>query len=171
MQSVSSLIEREECEEIRTKGDAQSSGNGHGDEKEEPTLILLVVASHVPDRIKRRDRPKECGNQREEHSKRLDLERDLNTRNDFEEIESRPLASLHHGKQLIDVPERETTREKRHCLTSVRVFAQHQDDEPTHDWEEHRNRDQCSAAHGITPSSASAAFVAMSDVVVASMPK
>ena len=53
------LIERKKREEVCTECDTQCPSDRDREEEKEPRLVLLMVSTHVSDRVERSDDPKE----------------------------------------------------------------------------------------------------------------
>ena len=130
------------------------------------------MSAHVADCVERCDRPEEAGDQRENHAKRFDLERQPDIRNDLHNVEPWSLARPDQTQQGQHVGERDNPRHQRCRLARVLIFAQEEYQARADNRQQNGKEDDHPrvAHHGITPRSVSAALIATWDVVPASIP-
>ena len=110
------LVEEEQREQVRCERHPHGPRERDGEEDVETRLVLLVVTSHVADRIDRRDDPKEAGQQTEEQAEGLHLEREEDARKRLAEHQTRPLSPDRLRRQVGDEQEQNAGGDQGSCL-------------------------------------------------------
>ena len=158
------LVEQEQREQVLGEGDADRAAQRHGEADIVGGLPRLVVAPHVADGIDRVHDPEPGGNQRKEHSERLDLEREREPRHHLDIQRFGAGAGKHGTEQAEHRQEERTGRRKRDRLAQVGHAVEHRDqqraDERDQDGSEDEDLRRVGEHHLSPPMSACAALLA-----------
>ena len=115
------LVEQEQREQVLGERDADGAAQRHGEAHIVGGLPRLVVAAHVADGIDRVHDPERGGDQRKQHSERLDLEGEREPRHHLDVQRLGAGAGKHRAEQAEHGQEERAGRRKRDRLAQIRA--------------------------------------------------
>ena len=136
------LVEQEQREHVAGHGDAHRGRQCQREADVEARLRVLVVGSHVADRIQRVDDPQSRRDQREQHAERFDLEGHRQPGQHLEQRDCRPRTGENVRQQREHAQQQQRSADQRDALAQVRRTAEERDQRRAGRRHEQRSQDQ-----------------------------